>query len=343
MIDQQLRGKPANVAHDVDEAFKAFDNTLLLDPRERAAAERLHNEITDLLRSAELITAAFLQGSFARKTMISPLRDIDKVVVLSPAMASLRHSPRGPDLAMDAIERIICAHWPSARFERSKHALNLDFGATNFSFDIVPAFESDTDDDDVLIADRSSGGWERSNTRTLIRAVQERNDVCAGKFIHQARMGKSFARVALGDSFPGLHTEALAYAAVDRPLDHASAMARTLRVGAELLRTGYTDPTGVDPLSRHLQPAVRQQTQVLFAVAAARAVEAISLANAGDQTEAMRVWHEIFGDPFPNPHGQTVDEAFRRAGIGGAITSAGTASLSSIGRQPSRPTRSWRR
>ena len=55
-----------------EEAFEVFDQKLKLNPRERAAAIRLHNEITAVLLAAGVIVRAFLQGSFARKTMLGP-------------------------------------------------------------------------------------------------------------------------------------------------------------------------------------------------------------------------------------------------------------------------------
>src|SRR5437870_13221021 len=117
------------------EAFDLFDESLKLDPKERAAAEKCHNEVSELLRSVGLIVCAFLQGSFARKTMIRPLRDIDKIVVLAPRLRALT-----PDQVMDAIQRVLAARYPDVTFRRTRHALQVDFGPTTFYFDIVPAW-----------------------------------------------------------------------------------------------------------------------------------------------------------------------------------------------------------
>ena len=55
------------------QAFDLFDENLKLDPKQRSAAEKCHNEVTALLLSLDIIVYAFLQGSFRRKTMIRPL------------------------------------------------------------------------------------------------------------------------------------------------------------------------------------------------------------------------------------------------------------------------------
>jgi hypothetical protein len=62
-------------------AFDEFDAALNLDPREREKAERRHHEITDVLIAAGIAASTFLQGSFARKTMPKPLKDVDMVIV----------------------------------------------------------------------------------------------------------------------------------------------------------------------------------------------------------------------------------------------------------------------
>ena len=63
---------------------------LQLDPAERQAARRLHNDVTSHLSEAGLVAGSFLQGSFARKTMLSPLHDVDKVVILRSGLAPIR-------------------------------------------------------------------------------------------------------------------------------------------------------------------------------------------------------------------------------------------------------------
>lgn len=102
------------------DAFDEFDENLKLDPFERASAELVHRNITALLQAKRLIVSAFLQGSFARKTMIAPLRDIDKVVILHPDQRSL-----GPERVTDRIEAVLRAAYPTATFERTRHSLQI--------------------------------------------------------------------------------------------------------------------------------------------------------------------------------------------------------------------------
>jgi hypothetical protein len=272
--------------------------------------------------------------------MLGPLRDIDKVLILSAALAHLDSDHNGPDIAMDHIEKVLHETYPDATFTRTRHSLQIDFGPLTFSFDAVPAFETDTDDDDVLIANRDTSDWDRSNTRTLIRVVAKRNQQCDGRFVRQVRMAKQFVKHTLGEDFPGLHTESLAFLSVAETLEHAEACEKIFRTGATVLEGDYRDPTGVDVISRKLRPEVRERARVAFAQAAERASEARKLAACGDHAGAIGIWHELFGDPFPTAQAQSVTNAFA-ASVGGSITSAGAVSASRGGRQPARPTRAW--
>ena len=67
----------------VSQAFAQLRNNIKLDPVEYQRAIAIHNAVTAYLTAIGLITGAFLQGSLARKTMIAPLRDVDKVVLLA--------------------------------------------------------------------------------------------------------------------------------------------------------------------------------------------------------------------------------------------------------------------
>jgi hypothetical protein len=319
------------------EAFKKFDDGLKLDPAERLGAEKCHNEITLLLKSQGLIVGGFLQGSFARKTMIKPLRDIDKVVILAETLRGL-----SPDQVMDRLQSVLAKAYPKATFDRSRHSLKLDFGEDSFCFDVVPAWETTTDDDDVLIADRKTGNWKRSNTRELIRVVSDRNDECDGLFIHVVRMIKHLVAHYMDEAVPGLHVESIAYLAMKTSMPYADACVAVLAVGADALGGSYADPTGKDCISERLTPDERVRAQAAFRTAADRAREAQCLAEAGDDNNAIRVWHDLFGDPFPQPAAQQLGSALAAAATG-SITSSGHPSVSTAGRQSARPTRSWRR
>lgn len=318
--------------------FADFDDRLRLDVAERLEAIELHNRITTILRASGLITGAFLQGSFRRKTMRSPLHDVDKILLLH---RDLGHS--NPHSIMARIEAALHPHFEGIMFEYTKHSLKLHLPGCRFTFDAVPAFESDEEtDDDVLIANTESGRWQRSNTRALIRVVAERNDRTNGHFVLYVREMKQFVHNQLGDKFPGLHVESIAFHAVDKRIDHHQACLDILNKGAELLGGSYFDPTGVDRISDRLDGGVALHARAIFAEGAAKAREAVQLAERGQHGAANALWYDLFGPPFPEPKSSSAGDAIAATFAGGVVDRIGRVQHASRSTQETRPTRAWR-
>lgn len=324
-----------------EQAFNLYDAELNLDPRERVKAERFHNELTEYLRQRGLISSAFLQGSFARKTMLKPLRDIDKVVILSDG--SLLVDPNGAQTAATRIEDALRDRYPDAKFDRSRHAIQMDLGDDSFSFDVVPAFEVGDGTGDVWIMDLGenvdSSSWKWSNTRRLIEVIRQRNKDCGGAFVHSVRHIKHFVRERLDGLLPGLHVEAIAYACITEKLAFPAAAEQILSCGAALLApgAGYNDPTGAERLSDKLDPSERERARAAFAAAAATARRARELAADGAHPDAIAEWFSIFGDPFP----RRSDEQVISAAYSGRVSESGTPTRHASGTRAT-PVRSWR-
>lgn len=251
-----------------------------------------------------LVAGSFLQGSFARKTMVSPLNDVDVVLLLPERDRARLHAPGGPSASMEQLKGPLRECFTAVVFDadkRADHALRLDFPDVAFHIDLVPAFEVGNVNGDVDIADRAKACWERSNSRELIRTVSERNQDTGGRFVAQVRMVKTFTTVTPGLDVCGLVGESLAFDAVTEQLDDPQALLRTFERGARLTSGTLTDPTGVDDLLAGWGYERRQATAAVFARAARQAREALRLAAAGDETGAIDLWGSLLGEQFPSP------------------------------------------
>ncbi|MET8378434.1 nucleotidyltransferase [Streptomyces microflavus] len=325
-------------------AFDAFDEELNLDGRERESAQKRHNEITEHLVNAGLAIATFLQGSFARKTMLKPLKDVDMVIRMHPRLEKTLRQRGGPAQAMSLIREVIAEKYPDALFDvddAPAHALQVTFAELDFTFDLVPALDVE-DSEIVYIADRENDTWEWSNTRTLNRIISTRNQATSGRFVHQVRMLKSFKKGnPLLDDTCGLLWEAFAYVAVTGTLEHSQALAITLAHAAQAVAHPVLDPTGVDDLTAEWTIDERETYVTTLAATARRAAEARRLEEDGQHAAAIEIWHTLIGDPFPQAEAQNATDALRALGAG-SITSTGRAVVSPRGQQPARPARSWR-
>jgi hypothetical protein len=282
--------------------FEVLDGNLKLNPTERARAVTAHNYLTAVLVTAGVAKRTRLQGSFARKTMLPPLHDIDKVVELVGDLRDLLTGPGGQAKAMMLIRDALAPHLPGASFEVKKHALGIVLPDEGFDFDAVPAFNPEDGSGWIVIADTEDEDWERSNTYALIDTIAARNQACDGRFVHQVRMVKQAVSIAgLADILPGLHTETFTYEAVTATMGHADAVAATLAAGAAILGGPYTEPTGVDLISTRLNPADVTTAKATLQGLAEHAAEAQRLAAGGHETAAALIWADIFGEAFPRP------------------------------------------
>ncbi|MES9588766.1 nucleotidyltransferase [Streptomyces sp. NPDC094045] len=326
-------------------AFGALDEELNLDGRERKSAQKRHQDITDYLVDAGLAIATFLQGSFARKTMLKPLKDVDMIIRMHPRLEKILRQRGGPAHAMRLIREVLAEEYPDAQFDvddAPAHALQVTFPDLDFTFDLVPALDAKNGSEIVYIADRENDTWEWSNTRPLNRIISTRNQATGGRFVHQVRMLKSYKKDhPVLDDTCGLLWEAFAYEAVTSPIEHSQALTVTLAHAAQAVTGPVFDPTGVDDLTADWTAVQRTAYATTLAVAARRAAEARRLEEDGQHAAAIEIWHDLIGDPFPVAEAQSASDALR-ALAAGSITSTGRAVTSSRGQQPARPGRSWR-
>jgi hypothetical protein len=329
----------------VNASFATFDDELNLDPRERDRAQKLHNDIRELLEDTRMVASTFLQGSFARRTMLKPLKDIDIVVLLAPELWERLRGPDGPGLAMELFKPPILRHWPSAGFdlgdEPAGKALRVTLPDFPFTIDLVPAFEGENGY--VLVGDRHEGSWTPSNTRIQRDRVAARNVKTGGRFVHQVRELKACLKhhEHLLDFVKGSVGESLAHLVINRRLDDKHAMATVLRFAATAVLSPVIEPGGDDDVTAKWSPVQRNLAASVFSQLAAQAEEALRLEEAGDVTSALGNWRAILGDDFPAPPRRSETAVMSTWGAAGSVSSAGFPSRSSAAEQQHGATRAW--
>ncbi|GAB2752992.1 SMODS domain-containing nucleotidyltransferase [Nocardioides pakistanensis] len=331
--------------HTVDAAFAALDDNLNLDPAVRRKAQERHNAIREEFAAAGLIASSFLQGSFARKTMLKPLKDVDIVCVLPEAFWQQLRGPDGPGKAMEWFKAPIKARWPEVEFdagdEPSGKALRLSFPDCEFTIDLVPAFEYK--DDYVLIGDRHEGTWTPSNSRIQLKKVSDRNQQTDGRFVHQVREVKALTKHHEELEFvSGIVVESLAYAVIGRKMLDEDAVAAVLQHAATAVMGPVIEPAGDDDVTAKWTAQERATAARVYAHAARRAEEALRLERAGEVDGAIDVWHSLFGDAFPAASQRSAADTMA-AWAGGSVTSTGRPSSTRAASQQAAPGRSWSR
>jgi|GEM_PF-485521 len=333
------------MARTVNNSFTKLDENLNLYPLVRQQAQTLHNTIRDDLTKAGLIAGSFLQGSFARKTMLKPLKDVDIVCLLPAHMWELLRGPDGPGRAMESFKAPIVDRWPDVQFdvgdEPAGKALRLTFPGVDFTIDLVPAF--DTDNDYVLIGDRFEGTWGPSNTRIQLKRVSDRNQATDGRFVHQVREVKALTKHHEELVFvSGIVVESLAYATIGRKMLDKDAVAAVLEYAKDAVKGQVLEPAGEDDVTAKWTGEERETAARVYAEASRKAAEALRLERAGDTDGAISVWHSLFGDAFPDAPTRPVLDVMT-AFAAGSVSSAGRPSTTTASQQAAAPGRSWTR
>ena len=332
--------------HDsVSGAFNTFDDALKLDPNENSSARTLASKMSDAVNAAGLAARTFIQGSFGRKTMLPPLKDVDIVIVFAAAYRYLLSAANGPAEAMALVRAVISKTFPGARFDvddAPAKALRVTLPGVSFTFDLVMAFD-DGPGKQIVIGDRETRCWEPSNVQILLDLVSARNVVTGGAWVHQARMFKA-VRVdhpVLGEEC-GLLFESLLYDGVTRRMSHQQALATVLTHTPSAARGAIFDPTREEDLTGKWSDEHRAQVVQAFTELAKLADDALRLEANGDIQGAIELWHRVLGPLFPEPAAQSVEDALR-AWNGGSISQAGRVSPVVLPAAAAyRPGRAWR-
>ena len=331
----------------VFDAFKAFDKKLKLDPAATQQARDLAGSLEECLRDAGLLQSRLLQGSFGRKTMRPPLKDVDMVVVLPDSLGEHRTALGMSEWAMNEFRKAVVAAnvMPGVAFDvedAHAHALQLTIPGLDFTVDLVPAFETESPNDGWLyIADREKDHWtKRSDVRRLRDKVAARNQGCGGVWVNQVRQAKhALDRDAeVKDLVCGLLVESVAYDAVTKKMAPQQALVAIFTVAADKLSGPYTG-LAQDDLTRRWSKAERAQVVRFFEQNRRKAVEAVRLENAGDPAAAVHTWRDVFGDLFPQTDVSLAERLKTISQVGGAVTSDGLLTTAAGNARPSRP---WR-
>lgn len=337
----------ANVSK-VSEGFAALDEALLLDPQQDKQAKEIRGKLDDILREAGWMKQTLLQGSYGRKTMLPPLKDVDVAVILPEGRRHLQEDPWGPARAMEGFREAITASgaFPGVRFDPdgpSAHALQLELPEATFTVDLVPAFETGGYEW-LVIADRDERRWdERSDVRGLRDKIVVRNGLCGGRWVHQVRYGKHALRKEpdVKELVCGLIIESLAYDSIKRAVSPQDAAVAIFGRGVEVLGDPYFGLAQND-LTKKWSDVDRRRVLDYFQRMLKLSRQAVACEEADDHAAAAGLWRQVYGEEFPAISVPFQDQLGRIARQGGSVSSAGHLTTSPRVPGATRPARPWR-
>ena len=158
--------------------------------------------------------------------MLKPLKDVDIVCLLDPAVPRSPARDRGPAKGLSLLRDTVAAAWNDAWFDPKQppagKAVEARFPDCSYHFELVAAV--DTGSQIIEIADQDDDAWKRSTTGVLIRLITERNQTYPDGWF--TRCGWHAHQAALADieQLPGLLFETLMYASVVTETSHQDAI-----------------------------------------------------------------------------------------------------------------------
>lgn len=296
----------------LDEAFGKFKSRLELNQKEQDNASTRHNEVRDYLCTRFAIANDFLTGSYRRNTKSKPLKDIDIFFVLKESERS-KYRDKHPSVVLEGFRKEMADEWGESAVTKQGRSVGLDFGVvvdaddnTDYrilSIDAVPAFKSG---DDYEIPCNDSGKWIKTNPKIHEEKAVAANQAYSSQWKGIVRMLKYWNNNAKHGKDkpikPSFLIEVMALQCLHAPWGgrfdfEFEAVFATL---ADRIFEEWKDPAGLGPpISNGMDASRKQRARTMLLVAKQEARNAINLANAGKNGEALKAWRALFGPKFP--------------------------------------------
>jgi hypothetical protein len=325
-------------------AFDAFrKGTVDLDPADVECARASRNYLWEQLKRLAANDAGFPRlggdfipfGSFARRTKIRPLDDVDVLLVLNGQ--STRESQFAPDsdvyflkivdrsaplsLFPDTYDYVDSTKvlnkirdslgslggYRRAEIHKRKQAVSLALASYDWVFDIVPAVPITGPDGQLrhYLIPNGTGDWTRTDPRIDAANVTKLNEWHGGYALQGIRLLKYWNRKGLPTkpALSSYYLETLALRVFLRAqiMQDIPAYINFFLVncGNELL-AACPDPKGLGPaLDVDVAWSVKEKVSEALATAAWHSRTALTLEAESKPQGAIAQWREVFGSEFP--------------------------------------------
>lgn len=324
------------MASTVNNAFAEFmKNIVNLDPDITSKARKSRDNLIDNINSFSDNDDFFSIyqdknlkfGSFARRTKIRELDDIDLMICLSAegtrtyteALDCIyingNDSDKNNELlsygtkyvnSTKVINRFISKladlnDYSKAEMHKNQEAATLKMKSYTWNFDIVPCFYAK--DDFYLIPD-GSGNWKKTDPRIDNERTTELNQKHNGNLLNLIRLVKYWNKRKVTISINSYLLECMILNIYDS-IDTSDnwwidiEFKNTLYKLSESIKKDVEDPKGIQGNINQFDWADRKKISDALYKAYKKAVEARSYEDDKKQKEAINKWREVFGSNFP--------------------------------------------
>jgi hypothetical protein len=331
------------MATTVPNAFNEFRmNTVDLDSGETATARRSRDYLIDQLKGLPgkvsgfpPLTNDFIHfGSFARKTKIRPLDDIDLMMLLKGTdteevgaglLAAYTYRVRiksaSAPLALFADDqgyvnsnRILnkikssvasVPNYSRADIAKNMQAVTLNLTSYTWLFDIVPALSVGSGPGQIThyLIPNGQGNWIRTDPRVDAQNVTEVNTTHVQRLLPVMRLLKYWNRRTHKPRMRPYHFETLVlntFRSASPITTYRAAVKYFFEVCQTSLWLSCPDPKGLGPnLDQGIDYETKRKIAAAMSEAAVYAQRALKYEADGNHKDAIAYWSLIFGSGFP--------------------------------------------
>ena len=329
-------------ASTVDDAFAKFlKNTVNLDPNDSKGARKSRDWLRVQLRAFDGKHSNFPLsyededidfGSFARRTQIRPLDDVDLIhclkgegatyldartyvsitVAEGSRLAEFCHVDSDLLSSTRVINKFVkhldeVTQYSSATARRDGVAATLALTSYAWSFDIVPGFMTSVDlsGRSYYLIPNGNGHWMKTDPRLDSNRVSTVNQEHDGHVLNVVRLVKYWNGRPTMPSVPSYSLENLV-------LDYYASKFSTASAWVELevldllthistaIYNSIPDPKGIQGDLNSLSYSERMKVSSRASSDASKANEARQFENQGDHKASIKKWGEVFGSAFPS-------------------------------------------
>lgn len=249
-------------------------------------------------------------GSYARKTAINGVSDLDMVFELPPEDYERykRLEGNGPSTMLQEVRSSLLKRYPRSDVRADGQIVAVDF--QGYRVEVLPAF-LDENGDYIYGDTNDEGTWKLTKPRPEIKAVHDLNNSTNRNLKDTCKMLRAWKNKA-GVGIGGLLIDTLTYNFFNQTDNYDNA---TWSNFPEMLVSLFTYLGALDPAQEYwAAPGSGQRVkrkakfQSKAKKAAARCQEAI---DAEGEDARAKIWREVFGKQFPKP--ETVNKSNRNS------------------------------
>jgi len=284
------------MATTVKAGFETLKSNLEITGLQQSTVSTRQNNVRDAVTKDLIVLNSFLTGSYARSTMIAPLKDsdIDIFVVMDVQYYNWEH----PEYILDKVKNTLLKTYTTPKISRNGQAVTLTF--SDFIVDVVPAFNRKGGG--YLIPNTYEKTWIATDPTVHASLITDLNKKQNGNLVPIIKMIKCWNRYN-NYPFTSFYLELLALDIFNNVTisNYSSGVRFFFDKAKNKITKKATDPSGYGgQVNGYQTGTTNEKATKLIDNSYNLAINAENYEKNGYIKEAINNWKSILGDKFPS-------------------------------------------